>query len=116
MRAGRPINARMAMITHLNDNDRISIQIAEGIIIFREKPREDNLVQAVASQDPPSSVAIGECCVEKPLRKSLFGGIPPFINYVPAGGFSGGTQKGPQYWDENKVHIFTESFNPISVR
>ena len=38
-----------------------------------------------------------------PLRRSLFGGVPPFINYVPAGGFTGGTEKGPQYWDENKV-------------
>lgn len=38
-----------------------------------------------------------------PLRRSLFGGVPPFINYVPAGGFTGGTKKGPQYWDENKV-------------
>ena len=40
-----------------------------------------------------------------PLRRSLFGGVPPFINYVPAGGFTGGTEKGPQYWDENKVNI-----------
>ena len=38
-----------------------------------------------------------------PLRRSLFGGVPPFINYVPAGGFTGGTEKGPQYWDQNKV-------------
>ena len=41
--------------------------------------------------------------VQGPLRRSLFGGIPPFINYVPAGGFTGGTERGPQYWDENKV-------------
>ena len=38
-----------------------------------------------------------------PLRRSLFGGVPPFINYVPAGGFTGGTEKGPQYWDANAV-------------
>ena len=38
-----------------------------------------------------------------PLRRSLFGGVPPFINYVPAGGFSGGVEKGPQYWDANTV-------------
>ena len=38
-----------------------------------------------------------------PLRRSLFGGVPPFINYVPAGGFTGGTEKGPQYWDVNAV-------------
>ena len=41
--------------------------------------------------------------VQGPLRRSLFGGIPPFINYVPAGGFTGGIERGPQYWDENKV-------------
>ena len=41
-----------------------------------------------------------------PLRRSLFGGIPPFINYVPGGGFTGGTEKGPQYWDGNKVRQF----------
>ena len=38
-----------------------------------------------------------------PLRRSLFGGVPPFINYVPAGGFTGAIEKGPQYWDQNKV-------------
>ena len=43
------------------------------------------------------------CTTQGPLRRSLFGGVPPFINYVPAGGFTGGLEKGPQYWDENKV-------------
>ena len=36
------------------------------------------------------------------LRKSLFPGVPPFINYVPMGGFSGEVTRGPQYWDEDK--------------
>ena len=36
------------------------------------------------------------------LRKSIFPGIPPFINYVPMGGFTGKVEPGPQYWDEEK--------------
>ena len=37
--------------------------------------------------------------VEPPVRKSLFLGVPPFINYVPSGGFGGEIVRGPQYWD-----------------
>ena len=38
---------------------------------------------------------------EHPLRKSVFPGVPPFINYVPQAGFMGGStlDPGPQYWD-----------------
>jgi len=34
------------------------------------------------------------------LRKSIFPGVPPFINFVPIGGFTGEVISGPQYWDE----------------
>ena len=37
--------------------------------------------------------------IEPPVRKSLFLGVPPFINYVPSGGFGGEIVRGPQYWD-----------------
>ena len=38
---------------------------------------------------------------EPALRKSLFIGVPPFINFVPNGGcFTGDVTKGPQYWDQ----------------
>ena len=40
-----------------------------------------------------------------PLRRSLFGGVPPFINWVPGGGFTGKTEKGPQYWDSDQVMV-----------
>ena len=42
---------------------------------------------------------------ESPLRKSLFNGLPPYINYVPSNGISEITKKPPQYWDVNKVSI-----------
>jgi hypothetical protein len=42
----------------------------------------------------------------EPLRPSLFSGVPPFINYVPAFGLHFGGHSlecGPQYWDEDEV-------------
>ena len=38
---------------------------------------------------------------EPVLRKSLFIGVPPFINFVPGGGFPGEVIRGPQYWDHD---------------
>jgi len=41
-----------------------------------------------------------------PLRPSLFSGVPPFINYIPASGLHFGGHSlacGPQYWDEDQV-------------
>jgi hypothetical protein len=41
--------------------------------------------------------------METALRKSMFVGVPPFINFVPVGGFTAGEViKGPQYWDEDR--------------
>lgn len=55
------------------------------------KSHELELQQEVTIMDQPPA-----------LRKSIFPGVPPFINYVPMGGFSGEVLKGPQYWDEDK--------------
>ncbi len=44
----------------------------------------------------------GNIIPDPPMRKSMFVGIPPYINYVPEGGFSGEVTRGQQYWDQKK--------------
>ena len=83
-----------------NDNNNImTVQTGDGRILFIDR----NNNNSVKSQSQESREMVEHIHSQGPLRRSLFGGIPPFINYVPAGGFTGKTEKGPQYWDENKV-------------
>ena len=78
---------------------KITIYTDDGKILFMDNNNNNN--SKSQEKESPEMAALLES--QKPLRRSLFGGIPPFINYVPTGGFTGKTEKGPQYWDETKV-------------
>ena len=46
------------------------------------------------------------------LRKSIFPGVPPFINFVPIGGFTGKPPKTVQFWISRVLFLFWFVQNP----